>query len=221
MGVKVQYNPSTGKVSFNPATGKVQVVAQNFSSEDHCCFLNPNAPLWNIGVTYSKDDEVSWSPIPGFVFRSLVDSNTGNAPNDTNFWLQSSVAECGNTGWNSYPTFGGVGKTPLFYSVEISNAVAVPFITCGISIPSKLNTLHTLTAVIGVPHTWEGEIPNATTLNNCSLFIKLSLGNVDTPASGLLEMGQPGEFSYFIVLSACDIAGSGTGTNADFEWNPK
>ena len=26
MGVKVQYNPSTGKVSYNPATGKVQVV---------------------------------------------------------------------------------------------------------------------------------------------------------------------------------------------------
>jgi hypothetical protein len=26
MGVKVQYNPSTGKASYNPATGKVQVV---------------------------------------------------------------------------------------------------------------------------------------------------------------------------------------------------
>jgi hypothetical protein len=38
MGVKVQYNPSTGKVSYNPATGKVQVVVDD--AGEPCSFCD-------------------------------------------------------------------------------------------------------------------------------------------------------------------------------------
>ena len=47
MGVKVQYNPSTGKVSYNPATGKVQVVVD---ADCEFCDVTPN----QIQVTFSS-----------------------------------------------------------------------------------------------------------------------------------------------------------------------
>ena len=63
MGVKVQYNPSTGKVSYNPATGKVQV-----SDASICRTLNVNT----IKVTWSGlvtcgcvDKDILLSPFSG------------------------------------------------------------------------------------------------------------------------------------------------------------
>jgi hypothetical protein len=219
VAVRLQFNPSTGNLSFNAGTGKVQVVSSFFGG-DHCCFLNPNAPLWDVGTTYNKDDEVSVLPTPSIVYRSIVSNNTGNIPSDANHWRSSSVFECGNTGWDSYFPYGGVGRTPRVYEVNITNAQFVFWVDCGLTIPSVVNGLHTLTAVVGVPHTWEGIIKGATTLN-CSLFITLSLGNADTPTSGSIVLENAGTTPYSIALSACDIAGSGAGSNASFEWNPK
>lgn len=42
MGVKVQYNPSTGKASYNPATGKVQVVEVNDPATCDVCQPPPS-----------------------------------------------------------------------------------------------------------------------------------------------------------------------------------
>lgn len=50
MGVKVQYNPSTGKASYNPATGKVQVVVD--APPVHECLGCSNPPN-EIDVTVS------------------------------------------------------------------------------------------------------------------------------------------------------------------------
>jgi hypothetical protein len=50
MGVKVQYNPSTGKASYNPATGKVQVVVDD--PPVHECLGCDNPPN-EIDVTIS------------------------------------------------------------------------------------------------------------------------------------------------------------------------
>ena len=48
MGVKIQYNPSTGKASYNPATGKVQVVVSGLPGSCGDC-INPN----QVSVTIS------------------------------------------------------------------------------------------------------------------------------------------------------------------------
>ena len=59
MGVKVQYNPSTGKASYNPVTGKVQVVVSGVPGSCAEC-INPN----QVSVTISGLQACCGSFIP-------------------------------------------------------------------------------------------------------------------------------------------------------------
>ena len=95
-----------------------------YSTNDCCCFLEP-LDLWNVGHgVYNVDDKVEYTSPEG-QFRCKVQhtSSADKTPANTTYWEQTtSVRSCGNENWNSYPLFGGPGKTPLYFVVTISGS---------------------------------------------------------------------------------------------------
>lgn len=105
-----------------------QTCCVHYCAYDNCCFLNPSAPAWDSGTGYSLGDEVSST---GYVYKSLRNGNTNHAVSDTAWWQRSTVQPCGNTSWNAYPPYGGIGKTPKYYLVTRTGINKCPSGTYG------------------------------------------------------------------------------------------
>ena len=81
-----------------------------YSSGDCCCFLDPSPSAYNGSRTYGLYEAVSYN---GFNWYSLQNDNNSLPIEGGGWWAK--YTDCGNSGWNSCPPFGGVGKTPLKY----------------------------------------------------------------------------------------------------------
>jgi hypothetical protein len=216
---RAQLNPSTGLASWS-ASGLMQGVGEGFMLNDHCCFLDPDPDIWSSVVTYAKDDEVGFSA-GSVVYRSLVSNNLNNTPSAFSpFWVKSTQSSCNNTGWDSYPPYGGVGKTPEFYEMTI---IDMPAIVLGGSngtiIPSVVNATHVLEQVRPqeiFEESWHSEIQNATTTGkDLDIFVK------PLPLYKSVSM----ELVFGFSIDPCEIFGSkiitDEPTNYTVEWNPK
>jgi len=145
---KVGYNPSTLKVLYNATTQKVKTQCCNSCfGEDSCCYLPPYDE-WDSGTTYAKDDIVKaydnyLAPHRWRAFKSLQGNNTNKNPPANGSWWErvSNTAPCGNDDWDMfYPPFGGLGKTPTYYTITFHDVAQCP------SMPSisGLNGTHRL-----------------------------------------------------------------------------
>ncbi len=118
----VQFDLSSSKVIFDSTQKKVQYL--NIFGSDNCCFLDPDAPVWNSEITYNIDDIVVYGAY-GF-YKSLQNNNLNHTPNPsaTNEWWAklNNLSPCNNANWNLHPPFGGIGKTPKYIKLTISNA---------------------------------------------------------------------------------------------------
>lgn len=86
-----------------------------YTTGDHCCFLNPNAPLWSNLTTYAKGEEVKQSGWVNYIFRSKMDGNINHPPGTSpTWWLKSTEEACDNAYWDNYPPYYGVGRTPMY-----------------------------------------------------------------------------------------------------------
>ena len=83
---------------------------------DCCCFLDPDTPAWDGVTTFSAGDLVESG---GATYESLQDTNLNHAVGDGDWWEKVSLSvSCGNENWNSYPPFGGPGRTPKYFTVD-------------------------------------------------------------------------------------------------------
>lgn len=85
---------------------------------DCCCFMDDDTLAWSSGTTYALDALAESS---GKTYKSLQNSNLNHAVSDASWWVKvSDIVDCGNANWNSYAPFGGVGKTPLYYTFSMT-----------------------------------------------------------------------------------------------------
>jgi hypothetical protein len=164
----------------------------------------------------------------------VVDSGGGFSPVDCCCFLEpATLGACGNTGWDSYPPYGGVGETPDQYIVTITDIPAIQIlggVDSGSVIPDKINGTHILrTQPIGTAFfcEWNLEIPLATTTGKTLII------SVDLSFSGFLgpevSVHLPSPSSVFdfpvrIDIDHCELFGSEVetylGDDYTVEWNP-
>lgn len=151
MSKKLQFNPSTGLLSLNPLTGLLQTAFSG--GDDCCCFLDPDTLTYSSIVTYDINDRVEYI---GNTYNSRQDNNLNNTPSSSPAWweLISDEVSCENDGWDSFPPFGGIGRTPKFYSVTFTG---VRLCATG-ELWEEINTTHTLTQRFDNPCVWEKTI---------------------------------------------------------------
>ena len=110
-------NSSTGKPMTAAGSG-YQFVEQPVGTciGDCCCFLapNPNFPAWSAITTYNFTDPISHG---GNNYYSKVNNNLNHEPPNAAYWC--SYNHCDNSDWNSFPPFGGIGKTPKYYALSL------------------------------------------------------------------------------------------------------
>ena len=92
-----------------------------FSDNDCCCFFPPPSGEWSSVRNYSRGDAVThgdqW-------YISMVNNNQGNEPSPVSLvWYM--YTNCGNNSWNSTQPFGGLGRTPKYYSVSVSQSLYI------------------------------------------------------------------------------------------------
>lgn len=122
--VKIAFNPSTLKAIYNPVTKKLRTSSCCPSYEfqyapcDNRCFLDPEPDSWISEKTYALYECVAYG---SYLYYSTTDNNAGHTPGADGFWAV--YLACGNQNWNSFPPFGGIGKTPLKYAVSVSFTV--------------------------------------------------------------------------------------------------
>jgi len=111
-----QFDPNTGLASYSTSLERQQVF-KNIGN-DCCCFLDPSTTAWDSGVIYSLGDLTESA---GVTWRSLKNDNLGNLPSGiSTYWIQvADTVSCGNLDWDSYPPYGGPGRTPRFYEVTV------------------------------------------------------------------------------------------------------
>jgi len=99
---------------------KVQTADGAFG-EDCCCFLDPSTPTWVTDHNFSyrdlcEHDTKTYRCITPHKSAAINEPNVG--ADWQLYWLvASTIQACGNSNWNSYPPFGGPGRTPKYYSL--------------------------------------------------------------------------------------------------------
>lgn len=84
-----------------------------FSIYDCPIFTDPSPTAWSSGIIYKLHECVSHS---GQNYYSTTDNNIGHEPGTDDKW--TTYTSCGNSNWNSYPPFGGIGRTPAYYALS-------------------------------------------------------------------------------------------------------
>ncbi len=86
---------------------------------DCCCFLDPSTLVWDSETTYAIGDLVKFGA-PAKTYRSLANGNLNHVVADTDWWeIASNSVHCSNVGWDSISPFGGPGKTPYVYTINM------------------------------------------------------------------------------------------------------
>jgi hypothetical protein len=130
---------------------------------------------------------------------------------------------CNNAGWDSYPPYGGVSKTPELYEVTITDIPAI-FIsaTDGTLIPAAVNGTHILTSDIPqaiFEESWFVIISNATTTGkDVWLWVR------PHPVLRSVSMGTLSNSVFGFNIDPCELSGSHVVTDEPMdytvEWNP-
>jgi hypothetical protein len=112
-------NINTGR-AFRSANGKMCAGCcgphVEYGSVDCCAFYPPSPSAWSVNTNYSRGAFVSYE---GYGYVSLINDNLGNVPAfGSQVW--SNFTLCANDTWDDFsPIFGGFGKTPKYYRVDI------------------------------------------------------------------------------------------------------
>lgn len=111
--------------------------SENRFVEDVCCFLDDTIPEWNVtigsdgtpqldDIYYNIETSKYWESLTG-IFKSLANNNMARPGQSESMWLrlgddlirEGFVPPCGNTAWNAFSGFGGIGLAPKVYTVTM------------------------------------------------------------------------------------------------------
>ena len=136
--MRLGFNTSTLRVHFNSATNRVcEGCCPVFLPvvDGCCCFHDPSPSAWSAIITYNTGDMASHG---GTDYYSKSDGNLNNTPPHATW---GTYTACGNEDWNSFPPYGGVGKTPKYYLV--SSRIVGLFQFYGVNAVTCVQTLWT------------------------------------------------------------------------------
>ncbi|OHB56993.1 MAG: hypothetical protein A2Y07_11570 [Planctomycetes bacterium GWF2_50_10] len=96
----------------------------DYSNLNCGCFLDPCTPRWESNHAYDINDVV-WSYSSNGIWKNLIAGNL-YWPDAGHGWARlTSANPYGNMNWNSVPPFGGIGKTPMHYILEMRGVTKV------------------------------------------------------------------------------------------------